>query len=133
VLSACCCAAVVVAACVWPARDAHAAGPWRVAILPGVDPAQPAMIQQDREFRRTLQAAAPNGVEFYTDPVDGVRFQGDELMPEFLALLTKKYRRNEVDMVVAVADFGLDFAERYQAQLWPNKPVLILGIEEQRL
>jgi signal transduction histidine kinase len=91
------------------------------------------MIQQDREFRRTLEAAAPNGVEFYTDPVDGVRFQGDELMPEFLALLTKKYRRNEVDIVVAVADFGLDFAERYQAQLWPNKPVLILGIEEQRL
>ena len=116
-----------------PVCTASAAEPWRVVILLGVDPALPAAVQQDRAFRRALEAAAPNGVEYYTDPVDGVRFQGAELMPEFLALLAKKYQQHQVDLVVGVADFALDFAERYHAQLWANKPVLILGIEEQRL
>ena len=108
-------------ACAFALADAaHAARPWRVVILHGADPAQPAAMQQDRAFRRMLEAAAPDGVEFYTDPLDGLRFQGAELMPEFLALLTRKYQRREVDLVVGVADFALDFAERYHAQLWPG-------------
>src|SRR5215470_16539401 len=127
-------AALLLVSSVSTVHEVRAAEPWRVVILSGVDLALPAAAQQDRAFRRTLEAAAPNGVEFYTDPVDSVRFQGAvELMPEFLALLTKKYQRREVDLVVGVADFALDFAERYHAQLWPGKPVLILGMEEQRL
>jgi hypothetical protein len=117
----------------WAACAAHAAQPWRIVILHGADPAQPAAMQQDRAFRRALEAAAPDGVEFYTDPIDGLRFQGGDLLPDFLALLTRKYQRREVDLVVGVADFALDFAERYHAQLWPGKPVLIHSIEERRL
>jgi len=112
---------------------AVAAEPWRIVILEGRDPAQPAAVAVDREFRRTVQAAAPNGVEFYTDPIDAVRFQGTDLMPEYLALLTKKYSQRAVDLVVVRSDLGLEFAGRYHQQLWPDKPVLLHYMEEQRL
>jgi signal transduction histidine kinase len=112
---------------------AVAAEPWRIVILEGRDPAQPSAVAVDREFRRTVQAAAPNGVEFYTDPIDSVRFQGTDLMPEYLALLTKEYSQRAVDLVVVRSDFGLEFAERYHQQLWPDKPVLLHNMEEQRL
>jgi hypothetical protein len=98
-----------------------------------VDPAQPALIIQDTAFRRALEAAAPNGVEFYTDALDGLRFKGDELMPEFMALPKKKYAQRRIDLVVGVSDFALDFTERHHEQLWPGTPVLIYSIEERRL
>jgi len=125
--------AVVLALGLWLASAAHAAQPWRIVILGGLDPAQPAAIVVEREFRRTIEAAAPHGVEFYTDAIDNARFEGTDVMPEYLALLAKKYRQREVDLVVARSDFGLMFAERYHQQLWPGKPVLVHGIEEQRL
>lgn len=102
-------------------------------MLPGADPSLPAAAAQDRAFRRALEAAAPHGVEFYTDSLDGMRFRGAELMPEFLALLARKYHGMKVDLVVGIADFALDFTEQYHQQLWPGVPVLILSMSQERL
>src|SRR6185436_20627968 len=69
-------------------------------------------------------------VEFYTDSVDNMRLEGSGLVPELLALLSKKYQRQRVDLVAAWGDLGLAFAERYHEQIWPGKPVLVFSIEE---
>jgi hypothetical protein len=42
--------------------NAHAVHPWRVVILPGADPTQPAAFEQIQALRSTLVAAAPDGV-----------------------------------------------------------------------
>ncbi len=115
------------------ASQVLAADTWRVVILQGGDPSQPAFIETDRGFRHALSAAAPDRIEFYADPLDGQRFKGADLAPEYLALLTKKYSEQEIDLVVGVGDFALEFTEKHHQQLWPGKPVLIYGIEEQRL
>jgi signal transduction histidine kinase len=129
-----CCAAVALATVLTLGAGCEAAAaPWRVVILPGTDPTQPAVVLHDRAFRNALEAAAPDGVEFYTDSVDGVRFHNTDVMPEFVALLARKYERREVDLVVGVVDFALEFLERHHERLWPGKPVLILGMEERRL
>ena len=113
----------------WPACGALAE-PWRVVLLAGSDPALPAAVQQDGAFRAAVRAAAPDGVEFYTDSVDNMRLEGSGLVPELLALLSKKYQRQRVDLVAAWGDLGLAFAERYHEQIWPGKPVLVFSIEE---
>jgi signal transduction histidine kinase len=107
--------------------------PWRVVLLAGSDPALPAAAQQDNAFRAAVRAAAPDGVEFYTDSVDNLRLEGAELMPELVALLTKKYRQQRVDLVAVWGDLGLTFAERYHDQIWPGKPVLVYSVETQKL
>ena len=129
----CACLALLLALSLFVAMEARAATPWRVVILPGTDPAQPAALLQDQAFRRTLEAAAPNGVEFFTDALDGLRFGGEEVMPEFLALLAKKYRRQRIDLVVGVSGFALDFLQKHHEQLWPGAPVLILSVDETSL
>lgn len=106
--------------------------PWRVVVLHGADLTQPSALIQNRAFRAALEAAAPNGVQFYTEALDQPRFNVD-LAPEFLALLAKKYQGQGVDLVVTVSDFALTFAEKNHAQLWPGAPVLVMSIEEQRL
>ena len=108
---------------------AVAGDPWRVVVLPGADPTQPAFIQLDRAFRQALRAAAPDGVEFFTDPLDNMRFRGADLTPDLLALLTKKYSRQKIDLVVGMADYALDFTERHHAQVWPAAQVLIYGLD----
>src|SRR5262245_55653083 len=114
-------------------KAAHAGEPWRVVMIAGSDPALPATVQQDSAFRAAVRAAAPDGVEFYTDSVDNLRLQGNELMPELLALLAKKYQRQRVDLVAAWGDLGLAFVERYHEQIWPGKPVLVFSIDNVRL
>src|SRR5262245_36053395 len=116
----------------WQAGNALAE-PWRVVLLAGADPALPSAAQQDNAFRAAIRAAAPDGVEFFTDSVDNLRFQGAELMPELTALMTTKYQRQRVDIVAAWGDLGLAFAERHHEQIWPGKPVLVFSIEDQRL
>jgi hypothetical protein len=132
-LTAGACGVALTAAFTLSVAAARAAEPWRVVMLPGTDPTLPAVVQHDTAFRRALIEASPSGVAFYTDPLDGMRFQGEDLMPEFLALLGKKYRQQPVDLVVGVADFALQFTERHHQQLWPGRPVLITGLDEQRV
>jgi len=106
---------------------------WRVVILPGADPTQPAVAIQIRAIRGALAAAAPDGVEFYTDSLDDLRFDNNNLTPPFLALLKKKYEHKRIDIVIGIADFSLDFTKRYHADIWPNTPVLITSIDESRV
>jgi signal transduction histidine kinase len=113
--------------------NAYAAHPWRVVILPGADPTLPAAAEQIQVLRSTLAAAAPNGVEFYTDSLDGLRFDSAALMPDFLALMRKKYQNTQIDLVIGIADFALEFTKKYHAEIWPGVPVLISSIEERRL
>ncbi|MFM0339569.1 sensor histidine kinase [Paraburkholderia fungorum] len=111
---------------------AYAGHPWRVVILPGADPTQPAAQAQIRAIRGALAASAPDGVEFYTDSLDDLRFDGAALMPAFLALMKKKYEHKQVDIVVGLTDFALDFAKRYHEEIWPGAPVLISSVEDKR-
>lgn len=107
--------------------------PWRVVILQGVDPAQPAMQQYDRAIRSALLAAAPGPVSFFTDTLDSLRFKGSTLEPEFLALLTKKYAAQPVDLVIGVGDGSVDFLQRHHAALWPQVPLVLSAVDETKL
>ncbi|WP_175166081.1 sensor histidine kinase [Paraburkholderia fynbosensis] len=111
---------------------AYAGHPWRVVILPGADPTQPAAQEQIRAVRSSIAAVAPDGVEFYTDALDDLRFDSAELMPSFLALMRKKYENTRVDVVIGLADFALDFTKRYHNEIWPGVPVVISSVTDAR-
>ncbi|CAG9166798.1 Adaptive-response sensory-kinase SasA [Cupriavidus respiraculi] len=109
------------------------ARPWRVVILPGADLSQPAASQQVHELRAVLNAAAPQGVEFYVDALDSYRFDAASMTPHFVQLLKAKYANREVDLVIGVSEYALQFAGRYHEQVWPGVPVLITSIDATRL
>ncbi|ACD20977.1 sensor histidine kinase [Paraburkholderia phytofirmans] len=107
---------------------AYAEHTWRVVILPGADPTQPAAQEQIRAIRHSVAAMAPDGVEFYTDSLDDLRFDNAELMNSFLVLLKRKYEHKQVDIVIGLADFALDFTKRYHDEIWPGVPVVISSV-----
>ncbi|WP_144142204.1 ATP-binding protein [Paraburkholderia sp. BCC1884] len=111
------------------ACEAH---PWRVVILPGADSSQPAAQEQVRAIRSAISAAAPDGVEFYTDPLDDLRFDAADLMPSFLALMKRKYEHRPVDIVIGLGDFALDFTKQYHDEIWPAAPVVISSVGDSR-
>ncbi|SAK75482.1 ATPase [Caballeronia temeraria] len=111
----------------------HTGERWRVVILPGADPTQPAVAIQIRALRSALTAAAPDGVEFYTDSLDELRFDRNDLTPQFLALLKKKYENKRIDLVIGIADFALEFTTRYHKDIWPKASILITSIDESRV
>lgn len=115
------------------AQAAAPDAPWRVVLLSGADPTQPASLVLDRSFRRAMQAVAPHGVEFFADNVDSLRFQGGDLTPELRALLAKKYTNQSVDLVVGLTEFASAFIKAHHEALWPGVPVMIYGIDEARL
>jgi signal transduction histidine kinase len=112
---------------------ACAAGPWRVVILTGADPTLPGAMQQIAGIRGVLETAGPSGAEFFVDPLDGLRFGGEALMPEFLALIKKKYSQEQPDLVIGMGEYAAQFAMRYHTQVWPSAPVLITSVSDEWL
>ena len=115
------------------ALNAHAEAPWRVVILTGADPTLPGAVVQTTAIRGVLEEASSAGAEFYADSLDGLRFGGEALMPEFLQLMEKKYNREKADLVIGLGDYAAEFAARYHTQIWPGVPVLISSVTQDEL
>jgi signal transduction histidine kinase/ABC-type uncharacterized transport system substrate-binding protein len=113
-----------------PALPAQPHDGWRVVIVMGTDPALPAMRLHDDALRSTLRAGAPDGVTFFSETLDALRFDNAGLEPEHLALLRKKYAAQRADLVVGVGDGSIDFIRKHHGELWPNVPVLFSAIDE---
>ncbi|HEY1326328.1 MAG TPA: hypothetical protein VGI14_05275, partial [Casimicrobiaceae bacterium] len=77
-----------------PAGGATAA--WRVVILNGADPTLPAFVAIDTALRAGLAAPGRHPVEVFAESLDMMRFPSNELEPEMLALLRKKYASRHV-------------------------------------
>jgi signal transduction histidine kinase/ABC-type uncharacterized transport system substrate-binding protein len=105
--------------------------PWRVLVLLGGDPGQLAVQQQDQAFRKSLLEAAPNGVDFFTESIDTVRFRYTELASDFLALMRRKYATQPVDLVVGLGGQTIEFIRRHHDELWPGAPILLYSINDE--
>ncbi|MEM5316901.1 ATP-binding protein [Paraburkholderia sp. JHI869] len=109
---------------------ALAAEPAHVVIFTGTDPIQPAALVQIKQIRNMLETSAPHGAEVYLEALDGFRFGAEDLTPEFLALMKKKYANQRIDLLVGIGNHAADFALQYHAQLWPGAPVLLTSVPE---
>jgi len=107
------------------------AAPWRVLVLLGGDPGLAAVQLQDQAFRQALLAAAPHGVDFFTESLDTIRFRYADQASEFLALQRKKYATQRVDLVVGLGGQTIDFINRHHDELWPQAPILLYSINEE--
>lgn len=111
------------------AQDAKKSeSPWRVLVILGGDLSLPSAQLHERSFRTALQAVAPGPVTFFVESIDAQRFDARSLEPETLALLSKKYSQQPVDVIVATGDGTLDFVNRHHSKLWPGVPVIFSGV-----
>jgi len=110
----------------------------RVVILNATDPYLPAFLALDSAQREAIRAGSKVPVELYAEALDMHRFPRTLIDQDVVALLRKKYRDLEVDVVVADAPIALDFAQRHRAVIWPGAVIVLNSVstdllEERRL
>src|SRR5215831_8135294 len=105
------------------ANPLEAAEPWRVVILHNADFLLPGSTIMDQALREALIRLSPRPLELYGETLDVLRYP-DSTGAELVALLRKKHGGHRIDLVMARAQGGLDFALKHKAELWPDAPVV---------
>ena len=105
----------------------------RVLILNATDPYLPAYLVIDAAMRETLAKDTTRRFVYFSEPLDAQRFDWKQYEPEYLALLVKKYKGLRIDVVVAVTQPALDFANEHGNELWPDAWVVFHGIPARAL
>ena len=102
----------------------------RVLILNGLDPYLPAYLAIDSAMRATLAKETARRIVLYSELLDAQRFPVQDLEPEELALLAKKYRALRIDVVVTVTRPAFDFFMRHGEELWPGARLVFHGLPD---
>jgi signal transduction histidine kinase len=102
--------------------------PFRVVVLNDGDSGLPAFQLMDRALRSVLRAPGRPPIDIYAESLDTLRFPEGTLDEGFAALFGRKYRDLPVDVVVAIGDGSLRFAEKHRAQLWPGAYLIFQGL-----
>jgi PAS domain S-box-containing protein len=112
-----------------PARET----PKEVLLLYSNDSFLPAIESVARGFRTTLQAESQASPVLYAESLDAVRFPGPEHESGFAAFLQERYSATKLDLIAAMGPQALDFITRRRAALFPDAPIVFMGINESRL
>ena len=102
----------------------------KVVLFTGADPIQPAALVQIQAIRNALEASTSQGTEVFLETLDGFRFGSENLAPEFLALMQKKYAHQHVDLVIGLGNYAADFTIRHHSEVWPDARVLLSSVPE---
>jgi len=105
----------------------------RILILNATDPYLPAYQAIDAAMRETLGKDTTRRFEYFSETLDGQRFDWKQYEAEFRALLVKKYKGLRIDLVVAVTQPALDFVNHYGQELWPGTSIVFHGIPARAL
>ena len=121
--------AIVALATLWHAPPSPAQpvpgteAPWRVVILHNADFLLPASTIMDQALRETLVNLSPRQIDLYGEVLDVLRYPR-ATEDELVALLRKKHAHHRVDLVMARAQGGLDFALKHGSDIWPGAPIV---------
>lgn len=84
----------------------------------------------DNLVRGFLSAIPPDKVRVSIESLDSRRLPGEDFLPQFLALLARKYAAVPIRLLVAADDAALDFWLAHGTALFPDRPVVFCGIND---
>jgi signal transduction histidine kinase len=97
--------------------------PWRVVILHNADFLLPASTIMDQALREALVRNSPRQIDLYGEVLDMLRYPGST-EAELVALLRKKHSGHRIDLVLARAQAGIEFALKHRGELWPDAQIV---------
>jgi hypothetical protein len=123
---------LAMALCVVAAPERVAAQETRVLFLNATDPYLPAYVVIDSAMRAALAKNTTRRFQFFSETLDAQRFPFSGFEQEFLALLAKKYRGLQIDIIVTMTQPALDFANRYRSDERLEEGVFISALSSNR-
>src|SRR5688572_1340208 len=77
-----------------------------------------------RELPKLLGDGLPEGVDFYAEYFDFVRYARPEYENAYLDLLRLKYGGGRADLVIVLGAFAINFMSRHRNDLFPDTPTV---------
>ena len=90
----------------------------------GLQSYMPVVLDWERGIRAAIEAGIEEPVRIETEYLDLLRSQDEEYREQWMALLRRKYRDNDPDVVIAVFDPGLAFVLEHRDTLFSNTPIV---------
>jgi signal transduction histidine kinase len=78
----------------------------------------------ERDLPRMLDLGLPEGVDYYSEYIDRVRFGQPEYRSAFRDFLRLKYQSRRFDVVIAMGDVPLEFVGTNRAVLFADAPIV---------
>jgi signal transduction histidine kinase len=110
--------------------QAESIKPKRVLVLYWYNKDYPGNVLFEQAFINVLEGAQVSGLEYYPEYLESNRFPGENQELLLRDYLRQKYADRALDVVVAVTDPAMDFLLKYRADLFPQAPIVFLGIRK---
>src|SRR5262245_14179986 len=81
----------------------------------------------ERVLPQMLDAAAPGGVDYYSEYIDQARFPDEEYQTALRDFLRLKYEEKRFDVVIAMHDFALEFLANNRDRLFHDAPIVFFA------
>ena len=81
-----------------------------------------------RELPKLLDDGLPEGVDFYAEYFDFVRFARPEYESAYLDLLRLKYGGRPIDLVIVIGALAIDFMSRHRNDLFRGTPAVFYSL-----
>src|SRR3954466_3295572 len=78
----------------------------------------------EKDLPRMLDAGLPEGVDYYSEYIDRVRFAQPDYRTAFRDFLRLKYESRRFDVVIAMGDIPLEFVATNQDVLFADAPIV---------
>jgi signal transduction histidine kinase len=89
----------------------------------------PGNVSFEQGFLSGMRAEARDNWEVYNEYLDSARFPGEHQYQILYDYLRQKYAAHSIDVVVATPDPALDFLLMHRADLFPNCPIVFVGVK----
>jgi signal transduction histidine kinase len=83
-----------------------------------------ANIVVDRTIRSALEEVWHERLDCHSEYIDTIRFPEEDYQLALRDFLRRKYARQKIDVIIAVADTALRFVRAYGSELFPGTPVV---------
>ena len=77
-----------------------------------------------RELPKLLGDSLPEGVDFYAEYFDFVRYAQPEYERAYVDLLRLKYRGRRVDLIIVIGALAIDFMSRHRKDVFHDTPLV---------
>ena len=104
-----------------------------VLVLYGERGDLPAIEAVEENLREVFHGSRSPPIELFSEYLDLTRFSGDQQEAVLLRYLQERYAGRQIDLVVPVAGFALEFVLAHRAELFPVAPIVFCATDQREL
>lgn len=104
-----------------------------ILLLDQDDPGRPGYVSLMSQFRTVIAEKLQKRPSIYTENIDYARFNGPEYRDEAEAWMRRKYRDKKIDVVIAVGEVSMQFAQGLRDELWRQSPIVVISMGSEAL